>query len=87
MRHMAIILRNVNKLRLAWSISALLGIASTLPAAPTFRKVADMTTAIPNGSGNFTSFADFGSGAPVIDAGAVAFYATGASGQEGVYLK
>jgi hypothetical protein len=55
-------------------------------AQPLYRKVADVSTGIPNGVGNFTSFAEFSSGAPSIANGAVAFYATGSSGQEGIYL-
>jgi hypothetical protein len=48
----------------------------------TLRKVADLNTAIPGGSGNFTSF----SRPPVISGGNVAFTGVGSSGQGGIYL-
>jgi hypothetical protein len=60
---------------------------SSSPAQPTFRKVADTATSIPAGSNSFTGFIKFGSGAPSIDAGSVAFYGAGFSNQEGVYLE
>ena len=44
-------------------------------------RVADLNTAIPGGTGNFTGFA----GAPDISGEAVAFLGTGAGGQQGVY--
>jgi hypothetical protein len=44
-------------------------------------RVADQNTPIPHGSGTFTGFS-----APVLSGGNVAFRATGASGQEGIYL-
>jgi len=43
--------------------------------------VADTTTAIPGGSGNFTSFGFF----PAVSGGNVAFFGQGASGQRGIY--
>ena len=44
-------------------------------------RVADKNTAIPNGTGNFTSF-----GGPLLSGANVAFFADGSSGQEGFYL-
>ncbi len=46
--------------------------------------VADLGTAIPSGTGNFTSFGS--NSFPSIDGGNVAFFGTGSSGQQGLYL-
>jgi hypothetical protein len=43
--------------------------------------VADLTTAIPGGTGNFTSFGT----APSIFNGSVAFFGRGSNGQQGIY--
>jgi hypothetical protein len=62
---------------------ALIALLIAAPAwAGSFTTIADTTTAIPGGSGNFTSF----SPGPAIDAGNVAFTAFGSNGQNGVYL-
>jgi hypothetical protein len=54
--------------------------------ASTSVRIADLNTAIPNGSGNFLSFgSSFQPGDPCISGSNVVFYATGSSGQAGVY--
>jgi len=62
-----------------------LSLAVLLFAAPVqasvLSRVADQNTAIPNGTGNFTSF-----GGPLLSGANVAFFADGSSGQEGFYL-
>jgi hypothetical protein len=47
-------------------------------------KIADLNTAIPAGTGNFTGFA---LAAPATSGGSVAFMASGSAGQQGVYLQ
>ena len=50
-------------------------------------KVADLNTAIPNGTGNFTAF--FQQGPPIvpsIDGSNVAFFGAGSGGQQGIYV-
>jgi hypothetical protein len=50
-------------------------------------KVADTTTAIPSGTGNFTSFMGVGPPiAPAIDGTSVAFFGAGSGGQQGIYV-
>jgi YVTN family beta-propeller protein len=50
--------------------------------AGTITRIADLNTAIPGGTGNFTNFAFFGNG---IEAGRLAFRGNGASSQAGLY--
>jgi hypothetical protein len=52
-----------------------------LSSGDTLEVVADLSTPIPGGTGNFTIF-----GFPLLDAGIVAFIGHGSSGQEGVYI-
>jgi hypothetical protein len=67
--------------RLIWiALVAGLVLQSTARAQVTFTKVADSGTAIPGGSGSFTSFT-----APSISGSTVAFLGGGASSQNGVY--
>jgi hypothetical protein len=54
----------------------------TRPVDPC-RLIADLSTPIPGGTGNFTGFA----GAPDVSGEAVAFFGTGAGGQQGVYFR
>lgn len=66
------------------SISLLAGFVGTtinVTAAATFGTVADTSTAIPGGTGNFTGFGN----ATAIDNGHVVFQARGDSGQQGIY--
>ena len=50
-------------------------------------KIADLNTAIPSGTGNFTAFLANGTPiAPSIDGGNVAFFGAGSSGQQGIYV-
>jgi hypothetical protein len=49
-------------------------------------KVADLATAIPGGSGNFTSFIPGNPVAPAIDGTKVAFFGAGSGGQQGIYV-
>ena len=49
-------------------------------------KVANTSTAIPDGSGNFTGFGSFGTAAPSISGTSVAFLGTGSSSQSGIYI-
>jgi hypothetical protein len=49
-------------------------------------KVADLNTAIPGGSGNFTSFIPGNPVMPAIDGTRVAFLGTGSGGQQGIYV-
>jgi hypothetical protein len=62
------------------------GIYRVIPTEPTIPgepvKVADLNTAIPSGSGNFTGFV----GSPAISGNNVAFIANGSGGQQGVYV-
>lgn len=63
------------------TLALLVGLlASSLQAQLTFSKIADYSTAIPNGAGNFTSFGD-----PAIYGSNVAFYAQGTGNQSGIY--
>jgi hypothetical protein len=66
-----------------------LGIYAKNPSDP-YRVIADRTTAIPDGTGNFTNFAPtdpYRHAAPAISGGNVAFLGYGDSGQIGVYAK
>jgi hypothetical protein len=58
-----------------------LGVPRILAAEFNFTKIADLSTPIPGGTGNFTSF-----GVPSIDNGSIAFIGSGTSSQHGVYL-
>jgi sugar lactone lactonase YvrE len=49
-------------------------------------KVADLNTAIPGGSGNFTSFIPGNPITPAIDGTSVAFFGAGSGGQQGIYV-
>jgi hypothetical protein len=49
-------------------------------------KLADLNTAIPGGSGNFTSFIPGNPVAPAIDGTRVAFFGAGSGGQQGIYV-
>jgi hypothetical protein len=61
------------------------GIYRALPDAPPI-KVADLNTAIPAGTGNFTGFVLNGIPTdPCMSGDTVAFFGTGSSGQQGVY--
>src|SRR5947207_526270 len=76
-----------NHLILALLITLLLGAATTSPApmCPTcisFSGVSDTATPIPGGTGTFLNFP----GAPSLSDGNVAFVATGAGDQAGVYV-
>jgi hypothetical protein len=62
-------------------ISGILLVAGPASAEITFTKIADTSTPIPGGAGNFTGFGI----ASVIDAGEVAFLGFGSAGFEGVY--
>jgi len=79
-------MRESSKLLLAGLIAFLVFLTITKPAYSgigtfTFRKVADTTTPIPGGTGNFVIFES-----PSIDGGSVAFKGAGSSGQSGIYL-
>jgi hypothetical protein len=56
----------------------------TIPGNPV--RVVDRTTAIPGGSGNFTSFIPGNPVAPAIDGTRVAFFGAGSAGQQGIYV-
>src|SRR5438132_45625 len=76
-----------NRLILALVITLLLGAATTSPAPNcstciSFSGVSDTATPIPGGTGTFLNFL----GAPSLSAGNVAFVATGAGDQAGVYV-
>ena len=49
-------------------------------------KVADLNTAIPGGSGNFTTFVPRNPVTPSIDGSNVAFFGAGSGGQQGIYV-
>jgi sugar lactone lactonase YvrE len=49
-------------------------------------KVADLNTAIPGGTGTFTSFIPGNPIAPAIDGTSVAFFGAGSGGQQGIYV-
>jgi len=55
---------------------------STIPGNPI--KVADTNTAIPGGTGNFTTFIPPNPIAPAIDGASVAFFGAGSGGQQGI---
>lgn len=57
------------------------GIYVAFPPGPVGGRIADTSTAIPGGAGNFTGFMAM----PVLSGNLVAFIGTGASGQQGVY--
>jgi len=56
----------------------------TIPGNPV--RVVDTATAIPGGSGNFTSFIPGNPVAPAIDGARVAFFGAGSAGQQGIYV-
>jgi hypothetical protein len=56
-------------------------LSGTVPTLPQI-KIADLNTAIPGGTGNFTGFV----GSPAISGQNVAFIGSGSGGQQGVYL-
>ena len=63
------------------------GLCGTVQATSfTFSKVADTSTPIPGGQGNFTEFSSDHPYGYAFDAGKVAFVGRGASGQAGVYV-
>jgi hypothetical protein len=49
-------------------------------------KIADLNTAIPGGTGNFTSLFPQEAVAPAIDGTSVAFFGAGSGGQQGIYV-
>jgi hypothetical protein len=53
-----------------------------LSSGGSLKRVADLTTSIPGGTGSFTGFSEF----PALSGNNVAFLARGNAGQEGVYL-
>jgi T5SS/PEP-CTERM-associated repeat protein len=59
------------------------GIYAGIPGNPI--RVADLNTAIPGGTGNFTSFIPGNPVAPAIDGNNVAFFGAGSGGQQGIY--
>jgi hypothetical protein len=59
------------------------GIYRGIPTEPI--KVADLSTAIPNGTDNFTSFVPGNPVAPAVDGKNVAFFGAGSGGQQGIY--
>ena len=62
------------------------GIYEGFPAAPI--KVADLNTAIPNGTGMFTAFTVNGlPSSPAISGNNVAFFGSGSQGQQGIYSR
>jgi hypothetical protein len=66
------------------------GVYVTIPTDPHIPgnplKIADRNTAIPGGSGNFTSFIPTDPYAPAIDGARVAFFGSGGGGQQGIYV-
>jgi hypothetical protein len=66
------------------------GVYVTIPVDPIVPgnpvKVADLNTAIPGGTGNFTSFIPVEPFAPAIDGTRVAFFGAGSGGQQGIYV-
>lgn len=75
-------------MRIGWrGLTLALALALALPAGASaqvvFQKIADTSTPIPGGSGDFDSFVTF----PSLDGNAVAFSGVGSSGtQQGIYL-
>ena len=59
------------------------GSSVSIPGNPV--RIVDTATAIPGGSGNFTSFVPGNPVAPAVDGTSVAFFGAGSGGQQGIY--
>ena len=68
-------------LRFSLALAPLLLCESVAAATVTFTKIADTSTPVPGGTGNFIHFSSPAVLTPAIDGGKVAFYGTGRIGK------